>query len=91
MKTYKDSNKTSGDFCEINKLMPDSYPLVCRQNDYDSLEDAQSDNEGLTVLSEASYNSLIESLEEENSYLIELRLLKIAEIALLNQQEEEEE
>jgi len=36
-KTFKDSEKVKGPFAAINALMPDDYPMNCREEDWQSV------------------------------------------------------
>ena len=79
-KTYLDSERVKGPFALINQLMPDEYPLSCREIEANSIGEVKLANPGKTVMTAAAYNAFHLALEVSHSDKIELMLLKEKEL-----------
>lgn len=84
-KTYKDSERSVGDFAEINAQFADNYPMECKEEDHDSLESAQSANPSATVMSTAQYTQFIAEMAASHADVLKQMKAKIQELTLTNQ------
>lgn len=81
-KTFKDSERTKGPWFEINKLMPDDYPMQVREEDWANVGVAKAANPDKIVMNATAYNTMMKTLHTTHKDKIDLIEMKTDEINL---------